>query len=87
MKTIKTVDLLNDFKQVSDWLEENSREWITISRPHNKNIVIMTEAEANEFSKLRRNAEYLAKLDRGMEAIKNNDLVHISFEELEAMEK
>ena len=87
MKTIKTVDLLNNIKQVSDWLKENPREWITVARPHNENIVIMTEAEAHSLAKARRNTEYLAKLDRGTQAIENNDLIHISLEEMQAMEK
>ena len=86
MKTIRTVDLVNNIKQICEWLENNKREWVTISRPHNKNMVIMTEEEANFLYKAWRNAEYLAKLDRGTEAIKNNELIHVSLEDLKAME-
>jgi antitoxin YefM len=63
VKTIKTVDLVNDFKSISDWLEENNQEWVTVSRPKNKNIVLMTEAQANELAKARRNLEHLQKLN------------------------
>ena len=71
MKTIKTVDLVSNIKQVCDWLEKNKKEWITISRPHNKNMVIMTEEEANALAKARRNAEYLSMLDKSVEEAKN----------------
>ena len=86
MKTIKTADLANDINEVCDWLEQNKQEWVIISSPRNKNMVIMTEEEANSLAKIGRNADYLAKLDKGTEAIKNNDLIHVSFEELKAME-
>lgn len=72
VKTIKTIDLINNFKRVSDWLEENSKEWITISRPKNKNIVLMTEAQANELARAKRNLEYLAMLDESIEDAKEN---------------
>jgi hypothetical protein len=72
MRTIKTVDLINDFKRVSNWLEENNQEWITVSRPKNKNIVLMTEIKANELAKARENLEYLTKLDRSLEDAKAN---------------
>ena len=86
MKTIKTVDLINDFKRVSDWLEQNAQEWITISRPHNKNMVIMTETEANELAKARRNLEYLHKLEVSLAQAERNEVVTYTKEQMRAME-
>ena len=37
-----------------------------ISRPKNENIVMMSESEYNEIIKAKRNAEYLAMLDKSM---------------------
>ncbi|MCL2110516.1 type II toxin-antitoxin system Phd/YefM family antitoxin [Microgenomates group bacterium] len=71
-KTIKTVDLINDFKRVSDFLEANVREWITISRPHNKNMVIMSEQEAARLAKTERNLAYLQKLDESIEDVREH---------------
>jgi antitoxin YefM len=73
MRTIKTVDLVNDFKRVSAWLEENNKEWVTVSRPKNKNIVLMTEAEANELARARKNLEYLTMLDNSIEEARNGE--------------
>ena len=86
MKTIKTVDLINDFKRISEWLEENSQEWVTVSRPRNKNIVLMTEAQANELAKARRNLEYLQKLDRSIEQANRGEVVKYTMDEMRAME-
>ena len=37
-----------------------------VSRPKNENIVMMSEYEYNEIMKAKRNAEYLAMLDKSM---------------------
>lgn len=37
-----------------------------ISRPKNENVVMLSEAEYNEMMKAKRNAEYLAMLDKSM---------------------
>jgi antitoxin YefM len=73
VKTIKTVDLVNNFKNISNWLEENNQEWVTVSRPKNKNIVLMTKKEANELARNRKNLEYLMKLDRSVEESGNGE--------------
>lgn len=36
------------------------------SRPHNRNLIVISEAEHCELEKSRRNAAYLAKLERSM---------------------
>ena len=41
-------------------------EQIIIPRRENKNVVILSEAEYKELEKAKRNAEYLAKIDRAI---------------------
>ena len=84
MIAIKTADLTQNFKQIADMVVNG--EQVLISRPKNENLVVITQKEYNALDKMRRNAEYLAKLDRGTDAIKNNELINVSFEDLKAME-
>lgn len=45
------------------------------SRPHNQNLIVISEAAYRELEKLRRNAEYLAKLERSMQQFKEGKVV------------
>ena len=58
----------------------------SISRPKNENIVMLSEAEYNEMMKAKRNAEYLAMLDKSMAEAEAGGFVTKSIEELEAYE-
>lgn len=62
-----------------------SGEPIIVSRKQNKNVVVISEAEYNDLQKARRNAEYLAKLDRSFAQLENGEVVVKSMEELERM--
>lgn len=62
-------------------------EPVIVSRKENKNVVIISEAEYNELEKFKRNAEYLAKLNRADEQIRNGQIVTKSMDELLAMEE
>lgn len=57
------------------------------SRPHNQNLIVSSEAEYRELEKLRRNAEYLAKLERSMQQFKDGKVVVKTMDELLNMEK
>lgn len=85
MIALKTVDMRNDFKKVSDLV--NSGEKVLIARPHNRNIVILSEKEYNDLEKARRNAEYLDKIDRSMQQLADGRVVVKTMEELEDMAK
>ena len=61
-------------------------ETLIISRPKNENIVMLSEAEYNEMMKAKRNAEYLAMLDKSMAEAEAGGFVTKSIEELEAYE-
>lgn len=53
----------------------------------NKNVVIISEAEYNDLTKARKNAEYLDKLNRADEQIKNGQVITKTMDELLAMEE
>ena len=49
-------------------------ETIIVSRPKNENIVLLSEKKYEELERAQRNADYLAKLDRGLEQMKAGTL-------------
>lgn len=57
------------------------------SRPHNQNLIVISEAAYRELEKLRRNAEYLAKLERSIQQFKEGKVVVKTMDELLNMEK
>ena len=57
------------------------------SRPHNQNLIVISEAEYRELAKLRRNAEYLAKLEHSIQQFKEGKVVVKTMDELLNMEK
>ena len=57
------------------------------SRPHNQNLIVISEAAYRELEKLRRNAEYLAKLERSMQQFKEGKVVVKTMDELLETEK
>ena len=57
------------------------------SRPHNQNLIVISEAEYRELEKLRRNAKYLAKLEHSMQQFKEGKVVVKTMDELLNMEK
>jgi antitoxin YefM len=64
MLAVKSVDLRDNFKALCD--KVFGGETLIISRPRNENVVMVSEKEYNELQKARRNAEYLAMLDKSM---------------------
>ena len=84
MMALRTVDLRNDFKKVSDLV--NSGEIVLISRPRNENLVVLSEKEYNELEKARRNAEYLSMIENSAQEITKGKTVSFTMEELEEME-
>ena len=61
-------------------------ETLVISRPKNENVVMLSEQEYNEMVKAKKNAEYLAMLDRSIEEAEKGGFIVKSLEELEAYE-
>ncbi len=63
-----------------------SGDSIIITRPKQKNVVMISESEYNELLRLKNNAEYIYKLNRSIEQAKQGKVISKSMEELEAME-
>lgn len=80
MLAVKSMDLRENFKTLCDQVFNG--ETLIISRPKNENIVMMSESEYNEIMKAKRNAEYLAMLDKSMGEAKAGGFVTKTIEEL-----
>ena len=70
MLAVNYSTLRNKLKYYCDEASDNNQT-VIITRKNEKNIVIMSLDNYNQLMKSIRNAEYLAKLDRSMEQIKN----------------
>lgn len=62
-------------------------EPVIVSRKENKNVVIISEAEYNELAKAKKNAEYIAKLNRADEQIRNGHVITKPMDVLLTMEE
>lgn len=60
-------------------------EPIIVPCDNNQNLVVLSEAEYQELAKAKRNAEYLAMLDRGLADMRQGKGITKTMEELEAM--
>ena len=84
MLAVKSMDVRENFKE---WCNKViGGETLIVSRPRNENVVIVSEKEYNEMAKAKRNAEYLAMLDRSYKQLENGETISFSMEELWAME-
>lgn len=83
MLAVKSMDVRDNFKKICDKVFNG--ETLVVSRPKNQNIVMMSEAEYNEIMKIKRNAEYLAMLDKSMAEAKAGGFIVKSIDELENM--
>lgn len=84
MLAVKSMDVRENFK---DWCNKViNGETLIVSRPKNENVVIISEKEYNEIQKSKRNAEYLAKLDKSREQLEQKKTISFTMEELIDME-
>ena len=81
MIALRTVDLRNDFKRVSNLIY--SGETVLIARPRNENLVILSEKEYNELEKAKHNKEFLEKIDRAVQRVAEGRVVVKTMEELD----
>lgn len=70
MLAINYSTLKNNLKDYCEEVSDNNQT-IIVTRKKSKSIVIMSFDNYNQLMKNVRNAEYLAKLDRSIEQIKN----------------
>ena len=64
MIAVKGTTVKNDFKNICDRVFKG--EVYIISRPKNENVVLVSEREYAELERIKKNAEYLAKIDRAI---------------------
>ena len=64
MTAVNGTTVKNDFKNICDRVFKG--EVFIISRPKNENVVMVSEREYAELERIRKNAEYLAKIDRAI---------------------
>ena len=84
MLAVKSMDVRENFKE---WCNKViGGETLIVSRPKNQNVVIVSEKEYNEMAKAKRNAEYLAMLDKSFQQLEEGETISFSMEELRAME-
>ena len=78
MTAVKSIDLRDNFKAFCD--KVFGGETLIVSRPKNENVVLISEQEYNNLQKAKRNAEYLAMLERSMDEAKAGNIIVKSLE-------
>ncbi len=84
MLAVKSMDVRDNFKNFCEKVFNG--ETLIISRPKNENIVMLSESEYNEMLKAKRNADYLAMLDKSMAEAESGGFITKTISELEAFE-
>ena len=79
----KQVDVRANLKKYFDMACDGRA--VMIPRKANRNVVILSEDEYHKLQKAKRNAEYLAKLDRADKQLRSGKVVEKTMDELEAM--
>ncbi len=84
MLSVKSMDVRDNFKALCNKVFNG--EILIVSRPKNENIVMISETEYNALMKAKRNAEYLAMLDKSMEEAAAGGFITKTITDLEAYE-
>ena len=84
MLAVKSMDVRENFKALCDKVFNG--ETLIISRPKNENVVMLSESEYNEIMKAKRNADYLAMIDKSMAEAETGGFVTKTIAELEEYE-
>lgn len=84
MLAVKSMDVRDNFKALCDKVFNG--ETLIISRPKNENIVMLSENEYNELMKAKRNADYLAMIDKSMAEAEAGGFITKTITELESYE-
>jgi antitoxin YefM len=84
MLAVKSIDVRDNFKKFCDKVSQG--EVVIVSRPKNKNIIMVSEDEYNNLLKAKKNADYLAMLDKSIKEAESGGFVVKSIDELEAQE-
>jgi len=82
---VKPTQMCENFKILCDRVVDG--ETIIVSRPNNKNVVVISESEYNAMQKAANNAAYLDKIDRSIQQLATGKTVTKSMKALEDMAK
>lgn len=63
----------------------DENETVIVTRKDEKNVVLISLEQYNEFLRIKKNAEYLKKLDKSIKQIEEGKIVVKTIEELETM--
>lgn len=85
MLTVSKEDITENFADIQDKIYNG--ETIIVPGKKKENLIIISEKDYNEMMKAKRNAEYLAMLDRGFEDMRQGKGITKTWEELEEMAK
>ena len=85
MIAIREMDVRANIKKYFDMAF--SGEPVVVSCKENKNVVIISESKYNELEKVKKNVEYLLKLNWADGQIKNGQMITKTMDELLAMEE
>jgi len=85
MIVLKTIDLRNDFKRVSDLVMSGER--VLISRPRNENLVVISEYDYNMLSNGERNKAYSTMQDKSDLHVAESTPVYFTHAELDSVDK
>ena len=84
MLAVKSMDVRDNFKSLCDKVFKG--ETLIVSRPKNENIVMISETEYNDMMKAKRNADYLAMLDKSIAEAEAGGFITKTIDELENYE-
>ena len=84
MLAVKSMDVRENFKSLCDKVFRG--ETLIVSRPKNENIVMISETEYNDIMKAKKNADYLAMLDKSIAEVEAGGFVTKTIDELENYE-
>ena len=84
MTIVKQMEIRDNIKKYFDMVYDG--ETIIIPRKNGRNVVIISENDYKEFEKFKRNAEYMAMLEKSMKQARDGGLIETTIEQLESFE-
>ena len=84
MLAVNYSTIRSNFKDYCDKATEEN-ETVIVTRKNEKNVVLISLEQYNEFIRNMKNAEYLAKIDRAFRQLENGKVIVKTTDELEAI--
>ncbi len=83
MIATRQVDFRANLKKYFDIAHDT--EPVIVTRKENRNVVVVSESEFNEYLRLKKNAEFLEKLDKSLKQLDSGETVALSIQDLLAL--